>query len=189
MTWCLFHLQKYQLRGYTSLASNVACIIKEESRAVLWFTVKKPIRPLSSDSLLNKLNTGKYCNWSRIITLCLALDWKYRWQCCVSIWCLQIEWQKIGSTLNLMAFNFYLLLLFFHLFFVLVDWISKRNGKWLDYKVQNGFNFFNMEIVKLNVWHICGETVCLSLYSSLMYLGDALQRHRLQALSLPLVND
>lgn len=128
MTWCLFHLQKYQLRGYTSLASNVACIIKEESRAVLWFTVKKPIRPLSSDSLLNKLNSGKYCNWSRIITLCLALDWKYRWQCCVSIWCLQIEWQKIGSTLNLMAFNFYLLLLFFHLFFC-ISWLNLKK-KW-----------------------------------------------------------
>ena len=74
------------------------------------------------------------------------------------------------------------------IFLVLVDWISKRNGKWLDYKVQNDFNFFNVEMVKLNVWHICGETVCASV---LIFdaLGDALQRHHLQALSLPLVND
>ena len=103
---------------------------------------------------------------------------------------LQIEWQKIDSTLNLMAFNFSLLLLFFHLFFVLVDWISKRNGKLLDYKVQNGFYFFNMAMVKLNVWHICGEN-CVWSASVLIFdvLGDALQRHHLQALSLPLVND
>ena len=107
---------------------------------------------------------------------------------CFNLVCLRIEWQKIGSTLNLMAFNFSLLLLFF-IFFLLVDWISKRNGKWLDYKVQNGFNFLNMEMVKLNVWHICGENSVSASVLIFDVLGDALQRHHLQALSLPLVND